>query len=85
MLNGSTSPKEFVVNIVTGKGGGGHYATYHALRAVAEQQQLPWKFQVTDMDDIMESITQQGEAFNLYKLLGSSVSDLVMAPTNETK
>ncbi|MEM9908607.1 MAG: glycosyltransferase [Cyanobacteria bacterium P01_D01_bin.44] len=68
--------KPVTINVVTGKGGGGHYATYHALRAVAQQRNLPWQFRVTDMDDIMESITQQGEAFNLYKLLGSSVSDL---------
>ncbi|MEM8805645.1 MAG: glycosyltransferase [Cyanobacteria bacterium P01_G01_bin.38] len=68
--------KPVTINVVTGKGGGGHYATYHALRAIAQQRDLPWQFRVTDMDDIMESITQQREAFNLYKLLGSSVSDL---------
>ena len=71
-----TPKRKFLVNVVTGKGGGGHYATYHALRAVAEQQQLPWQFQVTDMDDIMASMTESKKVMNAYKLLGSSVSDL---------
>lgn len=71
----NTEPK-FLINIVTGKGGGGHYATYHALRAIAEQKQLPWQFQVTDMDDIMAIMTESKEVMNAYKLIGSSVSDL---------
>lgn len=64
------------VNIVTGKGGGGHYATYRALRHVVEQRQLPWRFQVTDMDDIMAEMTEEKDSVNVYKWLGSSVSSL---------
>lgn len=71
-----TSKRKFLVNVVTGKGGGGHYATYHALRAIAEQQQLPWQFQVTDMDDIMATMSESKKVMNAYKLMGSSVSDL---------
>lgn len=67
---------QFKVNIVTGKGGGGHYATYRALRHLAEQKQLPWQFQVTDMDDIMLQMTQEKGSINAYKWLGSSVSEL---------
>lgn len=76
MVIKSLFKKEFVINIVTGKGGGGHYATYHALRAIAQAQQLPWHFQVTDMDDIMASMTEEKKVMNAYQLLGSSVSDL---------
>ena len=76
MSTKDNTEQKFLINIVTGKGGGGHYATYHALRAIAEQQQLPWQFQVTDMDDIMATMTESKKAMNAYKLVGSSVSDL---------
>lgn len=72
----TTSTRKFVINVVTGKGGGGHYATYHAIRAIAEQHQLPWEFQITDMDAIMVKITEEQQVMNAYKLVGSSVSDL---------
>ncbi|MCU0534541.1 MAG: UDP-N-acetylglucosamine--LPS N-acetylglucosamine transferase [Hydrococcus sp. Prado102] len=72
----STTQEKFSIHIVTGKGGGGHYATYHAIRAIAEQKQLPWQFHVVDMDDIMASMTQQKQVLNAYQLLGSSVADL---------
>ena len=72
----SSSKNEFVINVITGQGGGGHYATYHAIRAVAEQQQLPWRFQVTDMDEIITELTQQNQIQNAYEMFGFSGHDL---------
>lgn len=70
-------PKEkFVINVITGQGGGGHYATYHAIRAAAEQQQLPWHFQVTDMDEIIKDLAQQNQVKSVYEMLGFSGHDL---------
>ena len=65
-----------LINIVTGQGGGGHYATYHAIRAIAEEQQRPWQFQVTDMDDIITELSQQNQVKNAYDLFGFSAHDL---------
>lgn len=64
------------INIITGQGGNGHYATYHAIRAVAEQQQLLWQFQVTDMDDIITELTQKNQIKNAYEMFGFSGHDL---------
>lgn len=76
-MQSSSYPKEkFVINVITGQGGGGHYATYHAIRAVAEQQQLPWHFQVTDMDEIIADLAQQNKVKNAYEMLGFSGHDL---------
>ena len=72
----SLTSKKVKVNIVTGQGGGGHYATYHALRAVAEQQQLPWEFSVTDMDEIITNLTSQNQIQNAYEMFGFSGHDL---------
>ncbi|MBW4615287.1 MAG: hypothetical protein KME21_18825 [Desmonostoc vinosum HA7617-LM4] len=76
-MQSSSYPKEkFVINVIVGKGGGGHYATYHAIRAVAEQQQLPWHFQVTDMDNIATDLAQQNKVKNAYEMLGFSGHEL---------
>ncbi len=72
----SLAKEKFVINVITGKGGGGHYASYHAIRAIAEQQQLPWEFQVTDMDDIITELTQQNQIQNAYEMFGFSGHDL---------
>ncbi|MEM9908608.1 MAG: glycosyltransferase [Cyanobacteria bacterium P01_D01_bin.44] len=68
--------QKFKVNVVTGQGGGGHYAAYRALKAVSEQGNLPWEFQVTDMDDIITDLTQQNEIQNAYEMFGISGHDL---------
>ena len=71
---GSSSNKS--INVITSQGGGGHYAMYNALRAVAEQQQLPWQFSVTDMDDIIANLAAQNQVKNAYEMLGFSGHDL---------
>jgi UDP-N-acetylglucosamine:LPS N-acetylglucosamine transferase len=68
--------KIFSITVITGQGGGGHYATCHAIRAIAEQQQLPWQLQVTDMDDIVTELSQQNQVKNAYEMFGISGHDL---------
>ncbi|MEO0645088.1 MAG: glycosyltransferase [Cyanobacteria bacterium J06650_10] len=52
--NSPSPTRTQVINIVTGKGGGGHYASYHAIRAVLEQRQtscqsqISYQFQIGD-------------------------------------
>lgn len=65
-----------VVNVVTGQGGRGHYATYYAIRALAERQGLPWEFQVTDMDEIITHLSEQNQVKNAYEMFGFSGHDL---------
>ncbi|MEM7593565.1 MAG: glycosyltransferase, partial [Cyanobacteria bacterium P01_A01_bin.83] len=67
---------KYVINVITGQGGAGHYATYHAIKTVVEQRQLPWQFQVTDMDEIIPKLSQQNKVKNVYDLFGFSAHDL---------
>jgi hypothetical protein len=75
-LSTSNSKNKFSVNIVTGRGGGGHYATYHAIRALAEQLNLPWEIQVTDMDEIIENLAKDNKVANAYEMMGIHGDDL---------
>ena len=68
--------QKFVINCITGRGGGGHYAAYSALRATAKRLDLPWHFQITDMDEIITQLSQAGEVKNAYEALGISGHDL---------
>lgn len=72
----SNKVRTFRINVVTGQGGGGHYAAYRALKAIAEQQGLPWEFQVTDTDDIVTQLSQQNQIQNAYEMFGISGHDL---------
>lgn len=76
-LQSPSYPKnKFLINVIVSQGGGGHYAMYNALRAVAEQQQLPWQFEVTDIDKIADSLAEQKQIVSAYKLFGFSGHDL---------
>ncbi len=48
----SLQPIKKTIHVLVLRGGGGHYATYRALQAVIEQQQLPWNLELTFADDI---------------------------------
>ena len=75
MLQVASQPKKKVsIDVLVLRGGGGHYATYNALRAIAEQQKLPWELNVIFADAIAESLTEQNQALDISKLLGT-ISD----------
>ncbi|MEL6262518.1 MAG: glycosyltransferase [Cyanobacteria bacterium J06626_6] len=77
MIEATPTPaKKLKINVVTGQGGGGHYAACRAIKAAAEQQGLPWEFQVTDMDDIITQLSAQNEIQNAYEMFGISGHDL---------
>ena len=76
MTDKTSSKSQYVINVITGQGGAGHYATYHAIKAIAKQRQLPWQFQVTDMDEIIFKLSQQNKVKNVYDLFGFSAHDL---------
>ncbi|MGA7937090.1 MAG: glycosyltransferase [Kovacikia sp.] len=68
--------KAFSINVITGQGGGGHYATYHAIRAMAEKRHFPWEFHVTDVDDIITELSGKNQVKNAYDMFGFSAHDL---------
>lgn len=67
---------KFVVNVITGQAGAGHYATYHAIQALVEQQNLPWDLQIIDVDALITNLSQQNQVKNAYNLFGISSHDL---------
>lgn len=75
-MTNKTSSNKYAINVITGQGGAGHYATYHAIKAIAEQRQLPWQFQVTDMDEIITKLSGQNKVKNAYDVFGFSAHDL---------
>ncbi|MFN6568080.1 MGDG synthase family glycosyltransferase [Dendronalium sp. ChiSLP03b] len=76
MRSPSYLKKKILINIIVGKGGGGHYATYNALRSIIERQKLPWHLNVTDIDEIADSLSERKKTANAYKLLGFSGHEL---------
>ena len=75
MLQAVSQPKKKVlIDVLVLRGGGGHYATYNALRAVIEQQKLPWELNVIFADAIAESVKKQNQALDISQLLGT-ISD----------
>jgi Monogalactosyldiacylglycerol (MGDG) synthase len=76
LLSTTQTKEKFSINIITGQGGGGHYAAYRAICAIAEQYQLPWQIDVTDMDDIITELAQQNKVANAYEMMGFSGHDL---------
>ncbi|MGA7933787.1 MAG: glycosyltransferase [Kovacikia sp.] len=68
----SHSEKRRFIHVLVLRGGGGHYATYTALRSVIEQQQWPWDLEVTFVDEIGKSSSRQSKALDLYRGVGAS-------------
>lgn len=60
------------LNVLVLRGGGGHYATYLALRSVIEQLQLPWSLDITFVDSLGGEADNQQTAHALSQWLGTS-------------
>ncbi|MBG1258289.1 glycosyltransferase [Nostoc commune] len=68
----SDQKKKFLLNIVTGNSGGGHIATYNALRAIIEQQGLPWEISATNVDALAQHLGEQKKTLDIFRLFGTS-------------
>ncbi|MEO1670744.1 MAG: hypothetical protein AAFR77_08140, partial [Cyanobacteria bacterium J06631_2] len=66
--------KKVSIDVLVLRGGGGHYATYNALRAMVEQQKLPWELNAIFADAIAESLKEQNKTLDISQLLGT-ISD----------
>lgn len=75
LTHNSNQKRKFSISILTAWYGGGHYATLNALRAIIEQQKLPWVLCVTDVGEIVNRLSEQKKVVNVYKLLGVAGDD----------
>ncbi|MBV6625907.1 MAG: hypothetical protein KI793_23745 [Rivularia sp. (in: Bacteria)] len=66
----SVIEKKVLIDVLVLRGGGGHYATYDALRAIVEQKQLPWELSVTFADTIGESSSEDKKVSDVSSLVG---------------
>ncbi|HLP87791.1 MAG TPA: glycosyltransferase [Nostocaceae cyanobacterium] len=73
----SSAQKKFCINFVVSNGGGGHIATYHALRAIIEQKQLPWKIDIFNVDTFIECLAQQTNLIDIYRLFGTTGDEVI--------
>ena len=75
MLQAVSQPEKKVsIEVLVLRGGGGHYATYNALRAIIQQQKLPWELNVIYADAIAQSLKEPKKALDISQLLGT-ISD----------
>ncbi len=65
--------QKFLISVlVASRSAGGHYATYQALRSIIEQQQLPWQFNVIDVDTFVDRMAEEKKIFDIYRLFGTT-------------
>jgi 1,2-diacylglycerol 3-beta-galactosyltransferase len=70
-------PKKLSIDFVTGSGGGGHIATYKAIRSIIEQQHLPWHVSETNIDEMVGLMAEQKQTFDIYRLFGTSPDQFI--------
>jgi 1,2-diacylglycerol 3-beta-galactosyltransferase len=82
----SFATKKFSLNFVISNGGGGHIATYNALQAIIEQQQLPWQLSLTKVEELAARLAKQKKTLDIYRLLGTTSDEVInKAQKNEWK
>lgn len=58
------------IDVLVARYGGAHYASYRALCAIAQQQQLPWQINAIDVDEVVNRfMAEQNQLVDLYKAL----------------
>jgi 1,2-diacylglycerol 3-beta-galactosyltransferase len=69
--------KKTVSVVLASRSAGGHYATYVALRSLIEQQQIPWQFNVIDVDIALDRVAEQKKIVDLYRLFGTTGDQVI--------
>jgi 1,2-diacylglycerol 3-beta-galactosyltransferase len=69
----SDPEKKIVIHVAVQGGGGGHYATYNALRSIIEQQQRPWELIPIPTESIAKRLVEQNKSsLDIYAFFGTN-------------
>lgn len=73
----SSNAKRSVSVILASRSAGGHYATFVALRSLVEQRQLPWEFNIVDVDKFLDDLAARKKVVDVYRLFGTTGDQVI--------